>query len=88
MEMLEEHPLLARIEAALDTVRPYLLADGGNVKIVEINENNHVKITFLGACSSCSMSAMTFRAGIEEAIKRIVPEVSTVEAVSELDFKN
>ena len=82
MQILEEHPLLSRIEAALDSVRPYLNADGGNVKVLEINDLNEVVVEFLGACSSCSMSAMTFKAGIQDAIMKAVPEVSKVVAIN------
>jgi Fe-S cluster biogenesis protein NfuA len=71
-----------RIEAALDTLRPFLQADGGNVSLLEITDDNRVKVEFLGACKSCSMSMMTFKAGIEEAILKAAPEVVSVEAVN------
>jgi Fe-S cluster biogenesis protein NfuA len=71
-----------RIENALDTIRPYLQTDGGNVRVLEITKDNAVKLELLGACGNCPMSAMTLRAGVEEAIKRAVPEVSSVEAIN------
>lgn len=71
-----------KIEKALDTVRPYLEADGGNVKILEITEDMTLRLELLGACSSCPMSSMTFKAGLEEAIKKSVPEIKHVEAVN------
>jgi Fe-S cluster biogenesis protein NfuA len=71
-----------RIEAALDTVRPYLEADGGNVKIIELTDDMVVKLELVGSCSSCPMSAMTFKAGLEEAILKAVPEISKVIAVN------
>jgi Fe-S cluster biogenesis protein NfuA len=71
-----------RIEEALDVIRPYLQTDGGNVRVLEISENYAVKLELLGSCGNCPMSAMTLRAGVEEAIKRAVPEVSSVEAVN------
>ena len=74
--------LLQKVEKALDTIRPYLEADGGNVSIDEITPDNIVKIKLLGACGSCPMSIMTLKAGIEEAIKRAVPEVTGVEALN------
>ena len=77
-----EHPLLERIEAALNGIRPYLNADGGDVKVLEITEDHTAKLELTGACGSCSMSAMTFRAGIEDAIKRAVPEILKVEAIN------
>jgi len=78
--------LLQKVERALDTIRPYLEADGGNVSIEEITSDNIVKIKLLGACGSCPMSIMTLKAGIEEAIKRAVPEVVGVEAINLTDI--
>ncbi len=71
-----------RVEAALDSVRPYLVADGGNVNVVEITDEKVVKLEFTGACGSCPMSTMTFKAGLEEAIMKAVPEISAVEAIN------
>jgi Fe-S cluster biogenesis protein NfuA len=76
------HPLYNRVNLALDTVRPHLAVDGGNVEIVEITDDNVLKIKWLGACESCNMSWMTMRAGIEQTIKNQVPEISGVEAVN------
>ena len=76
------HPLLKRIEASLDKIRPYLKIDGGNVKVLEITESMVLKLELLGACSSCSMSAMTMKAGIEEAIIKDFPEITKVEAIN------
>lgn len=74
--------LTARVETALEQIRPYLQADGGNVSLVEITDDNIVKLELHGACKSCSMSMMTMKAGIEESIKRIAPEVKGVEAIN------
>lgn len=74
--------LLERVENALDTIRPYLETDGGNVKVLEIDENNTVKLEMLGACGTCPMSPMTLKAGVEEAIKKAVPEIQSVVAVN------
>ncbi|MGF1637872.1 MAG: NifU family protein [Cyclobacteriaceae bacterium] len=74
--------LVQKVESALDSIRPYLEADGGNVKVIEITEDNVVKLEMLGACGTCPMSAMTLRAGVEEAIKRAVPEIVSVEAIN------
>ncbi len=74
--------LREQIEFALDTIRPYLEADGGNVRIVELTEDRVLKIEMLGSCGSCPMSAMTLKAGVEEAIKRAIPEIERVEAVN------
>ncbi len=74
--------IIAKVEDALDQIRPYLQADGGNVSLVEITNDFVVKVELLGACKSCSMSMMTMKAGIEESIKRAVPEIKSVEAVN------
>lgn len=74
--------LSEKIERALDSIRPYLEADGGNVKILGISDDNVVKIELLGACGMCPMSTMTLKAGVEEAIKRSAPEVKAVEAIN------
>ncbi len=74
--------LTKRIEDALDTIRPYLEADGGNVKVVEIDDNMALKIELLGACGTCPMSTMTLKAGVEEAVKRMVPEITSVVAIN------
>jgi Fe-S cluster biogenesis protein NfuA len=71
-----------RVESALDSIRPYLEADGGNVRVLELNDDNILKLEFVGACGSCPMSTMTFKAGVEEAIKRAVPEIKIIEVVN------
>ena len=68
-----------QIEKALDTIRPYLEADGGNVKIVDLSEDMVLQLELTGACSSCPMSTMTLKAGVEEAIKKAIPEIIRVE---------
>lgn len=74
--------LKEKIEAALDSIRPYLEADGGNVKIVDLTDDMVLRLELMGACSSCPMSTMTLKAGVEEAIKRAIPEITKVEAVN------
>jgi Fe-S cluster biogenesis protein NfuA len=71
-----------QIEEALDTIRPYLMADGGSVRLLNVTADNVVELELLGACGSCPMSTMTLRAGIEQALKRSVPQVERVEAVN------
>mgnify|MGYP006266102247 CR=1 FL=1 len=78
MKLQELHE---RIEAALDSIRPYLQADGGDVKVLTI-ENETLTLELLGACGSCPMSTMTLKAGVEEAIIRAVPEIKKVEAIN------
>ncbi|TAG21747.1 MAG: NifU family protein [Cytophagia bacterium] len=77
-----ENNLKQRVEAALDTIRPYLEADGGNVTIHEITDDMTVRLELVGSCSSCPMSSMTFKAGLEEAILKAVPEIKKVEALN------
>ncbi len=74
--------LREQIEFALDTIRPYLEADGGNVRIVELTDDMVLKIEMMGSCGTCPMSTMTLKAGVEEAIKRAIPEIVRVEAVN------
>jgi Fe-S cluster biogenesis protein NfuA len=74
--------ILQKVEKALDDIRPYLEADGGNVRVLEITDAMVVKLELLGACGSCPMSAMTLKAGVEESIKRAVPEITGVEAIN------
>lgn len=78
--------LLQRVENALDTIRPYLEADGGNVSVEEITADNIVRLRLLGSCGSCPMSIMTLKAGIEQAVKRAVPEIEAVEAINLTDI--
>ena len=80
--------LKERVEQALNTMRPFLEADGGNVAIEEITDDNIVILRLLGSCASCSMSIMTFKAGLEQAIKKAVPEISAVQAVNLTDFSD
>jgi len=74
--------LIEKVEQALNNIRPYLIADGGNVEVVEINSDFTVKLEFTGSCGSCPMSSMTFKAGLEEAILKNVPEIKKVEAIN------
>jgi hypothetical protein len=76
-------PLTLKIEAVLDTIRPYLQADGGDVELVEVQSNNDVILRLTGACSSCSMSEMTMTAGIEESLRKSIPDLGKIVAVKE-----
>ncbi|MAJ51396.1 MAG: hypothetical protein CMB82_07275 [Flammeovirgaceae bacterium] len=73
--------LKERIELALTSIRPYLEADGGDVRVIDI-KNNKVILELLGNCGTCPMSTMTLKAGVEEAIKRVAPEIMYVEALN------
>lgn len=74
--------LTEQVEQALESIRPYLLADGGDVAIEEITEDNVVKLKLLGNCGSCKMSFMTMKAGIEQAIMKSVPQITSVVAIN------
>jgi Fe-S cluster biogenesis protein NfuA len=67
-----------KVEEALNTIRPYLEADGGNVEVLEITDNHILKLELTGACKTCSMSRMTLKAGIEETIRKAVPEIKEI----------
>lgn len=70
-----------RVDQALTEIRPFLQADGGDISLEEISGDGVVRVRLHGACSTCSMVAMTMKAGVEKAIKRAAPEVVKVEAV-------
>jgi len=74
--------LIRRVETSLDNIRPYLEADGGNIKVLDISKDNVVRLEFVGNCGTCRMSTMTFKAGVEEAIRKSVPEVRSIEVVN------
>ncbi|RUS94891.1 NifU family protein [Trichormus variabilis SAG 1403-4b] len=68
------------VETVLDEMRPYLMSDGGNVELVEL-DGPIVKLRLQGACGSCPSSAMTLRMGIERRLKEMIPEISEIEQV-------
>ena len=71
---------LENVETVLDEMRPYLISDGGNVEIVEL-DGPIVKLRLQGACGSCPSSTMTLRMGLERRLKEMIPEISEVEQV-------
>jgi Fe-S cluster biogenesis protein NfuA len=73
--------LTQKVQQALNKVRGSLQADGGDVKLVEVSEDGIVKVSLMGACAGCPMSTMTLKMGIEELLKREIPEIKRVEAV-------
>ncbi len=77
-----DQDFMLRVEGALDQIRPYLEADGGNVKVVEITDDMVLKLELLGACGSCPMSTMTLKAGVEQSVLKAIPEIKSVEAVN------
>ena len=71
-----------RVLEALSMIRPYLEADGGDVKLIDITSENIVVLELLGACGTCPMSIQTLKAGVEQVIKQMVPEIMEVQAVN------
>lgn len=73
--------LLNRVEESLNSLRPYLETDGGNIRVVELTDDMTLKLKLLGNCEDCPMSEMTMTAGVEDAIRKAVPEIQKVEAI-------
>lgn len=71
-----------KVVQALNSIRPFLKEDGGNINLVEITDDLVVRVEFQGTCTTCSMNNMTFKAGVEEAILKVAPEVRKVEAIN------
>ena len=69
------------IQGVIDRVRPFLQRDGGDVQLVDITEDNVIKVKLVGACGTCPMSTMTLKNGIEAELKKTVPEIKAVVAV-------
>jgi Fe-S cluster biogenesis protein NfuA len=72
--------LKEKVEEALDKVRPALQADGGDVELVDVDENGVVKVRLQGACAGCPMSQMTLKMGIEKFLKENIPGIERVES--------
>ncbi|MBI4835174.1 MAG: NifU family protein [Planctomycetes bacterium] len=74
--------MMTKVEAALNKIRPMLAADGGNVDLVSVDAaSGVVKVKLVGACGCCPMSQMTLKNGIEQALKKAIPEIKKVESV-------
>ena len=72
--------LYEKVEAALQKVRPSLQADGGDVQLLDVNEDGVVKVKLTGACGTCPMAQMTLKLGIEKILKQNIPEITSVES--------
>lgn len=70
-----------QVQEALERIRPALQRDGGDIELVEVEEDGIVKVRLTGACHGCPMSQMTLKQGVERIVKQLVPEVKSVEAV-------
>ena len=84
MGIITDKHIINKIEEALTTIRPYLESDSGDINLVEVTDDMIVKVKLIGACSSCNVSMMTLKNGVEVAIKNAVPEVKEVIDVTSL----
>jgi len=84
MGIITDKKILDKIEVALQEIRPFLQDDGGDINFIELTDQWVVKVKLVGACSSCNISMMTLKNGVEVAIKRAVPEVKEVVEISSL----
>ncbi|MCI4671404.1 MAG: NifU family protein [Bacteroidia bacterium] len=75
--------LKTRIEGALDSIRDYLKSDGGDVRLHGVSEDGIVELELLGNCEACSMSHLTMKAGLEQVIFKVAPEVKQVVAINQ-----
>lgn len=71
-----------KVRNVIEQIRPYLQADGGDISFVELTSDNVVNVELHGACGSCPFSRMTLKNGVEDAMKKAIPEVKSVEAVN------
>ena len=78
MNVITDKKIIDKIEKALTKIRPFLNEDGGDISLVEVTQDMVVKVKLIGACSSCDVSMMTLKNGIEVAVKNAVPEVKEV----------
>lgn len=84
MGIINDNQIIEKIESALMSIRPYLEADGGNIELVEVTDDMVVKVKLVGACSSCSVSMMTLKNGVEVAIRNVLPDLKEVIDVTSL----
>lgn len=81
-ETIDKEAYLIKIEEALDTIRPFLQKDGGNIEVVDVSDDLDVQVRLLGNCTTCPMSVSTMKAGVEESIKKAIPEIQSVISVA------
>jgi Fe-S cluster biogenesis protein NfuA len=79
---MAQNEIFKKVNDSLSTIRPYLEADGGGITLVEVTDDLTAKVELHGACTTCSMSTMTMKAGVEGAIRAAVPEIRAVEAAT------
>ncbi len=69
------------VHKALNEIRPFLNKDGGDIEVIEITDEMELHVSFTGACKTCDMNTMTFTSGVEDAIRRNVPEIKKVVSI-------
>jgi Fe-S cluster biogenesis protein NfuA len=82
MEQAKQAELEKKVQNVLEQIRPYLQADGGDIRFVELTEENVLNVELVGACGSCPYSIITLKNGVESAIKKAIPDIKSVEAVN------
>jgi Fe-S cluster biogenesis protein NfuA len=78
--------LIAIVKVSIEQLRPFLKDDGGDMELIDITEEGIVRVKLLGACSSCSMSVMTLKAGLEEELLKLTPQIKGVISVDDLEL--
>lgn len=79
---MDKDTLTAKVKNVIEQIRPYLQADGGDISFIELTEENVVNVELYGACGSCPFSRMTLKNGVEEAMKKALPQIKSVEAIN------
>jgi Fe-S cluster biogenesis protein NfuA len=82
MDEIKREELSQKVNNVIAQIRPYLLADGGDIEFVYLTDENEVQVELKGACASCSMSLMTLKQGVEQAVLRAIPEIKAVNAIN------
>lgn len=78
LNIMTTEELTSNVLLALDEIRPFLNSDGGDITLISIDDDKHVKVRLEGACISCSVNQMTLKAGVETTIKKYAPQIETV----------
>ncbi len=83
----ERKELREKIYTALNQIRPYLMADGGDIDFIQLTDSKKVIVKLLGACETCPMSMQTLKAGVEQSIRKIAPEITEVISIEDWEKK-
>lgn len=81
IEMANKNEIEKKVANVLDQIRPYLQADGGDIRFVNLTDDLTVNVELQGACGTCPYSVMTLKNGVEEAVKKAIPEIKSVESI-------